>query len=72
MTDIKEFTPTELLHEINIVKVSHDNLKDNVIDLTHIIDDTTALINEKLDYIRELEKKYIELIEELDNRKLIE
>jgi hypothetical protein len=71
MNILTGYTPTELLHEINIVKVSHENLKESVIDLTRVIDDTTTLINEKLSYISELEKRYIELIEELDNRKLI-
>jgi hypothetical protein len=71
MNILTGYTPTELLHEINIVKVSHENLKESVIDLTRVIDDTTTLINEKLDHISKLEKRYVELIEELDNRKLI-
>jgi len=72
METLTEYTPTELLHEINIVKASHERLKNDVIELTQVIDETTILINNKLDFIRDLEKRYIELIDEMNDRNLIE
>jgi len=68
---INDLTPTELLFEINRIKVTHDNLKMTIIELTNVIDSTTKEINIKLDELTVVEKSYIELIEELDNRKLI-
>lgn len=68
---MNELTPTELLLEINKLKATHDSLKLEVVELINIIDDTTKEINIKLDKIRIVEKSYIELIEEMDNRKLI-
>ena len=68
---INDITPTELLFEINRIKVTHDNLKMTIIELTNVIDSTTKEINIKLDELTVVEKSYIELIEELDNRKLI-
>lgn len=68
MEDLSKHTPTELLKMINDTKVEHDILKDNIAADTKQIDDITAVINEKLDQLTIIEKKYVRLIEELNNR----
>jgi predicted alternative tryptophan synthase beta-subunit len=68
MEDLSKHTPTELLKIINDTKTEHDNLKDDIAADTKQIDDITVVINEKLDQLTITEKKYVKLIEELNNR----
>lgn len=68
MENFKEHTPTQLLKLINDTKDSHDRLKEEIINDTHKMDELELGINKKLDNLDELEKRYITLIEELNNR----
>ena len=75
MNDFINYTPTELLKMINDSKVEHDRLKQEIIDQTIELDNLEAILNEKIVIVNEkiqimtdVEKKYILLIEELNNR----
>jgi hypothetical protein len=68
MENLSGYTPTELLKMINDVKVKHDTLKEEVIAHTFDVEELEKKINEKLDTIQTLEKNYIALIEEINNR----
>ena len=68
MENLVNYTPTELLKLINVAKASHDQLKQEIIDHTFEIDEIERLINTKINQLDEIEKKYIALIEEMNNR----
>jgi hypothetical protein len=75
MDDLINYTPTELLKMINDSKVEHDRFKQEIIDQTIELDNLEKSINEKIELINNkilaisaIEKKYILLIEELNNR----
>ncbi len=68
MEDLTKHTPTELLKMINDVKTRHDVLKQEVINHTVEVDELTKKINEKIESLTELEKNYVELIEEMSKR----
>jgi len=68
MEDLKKYTPIELNKMINDVKEKHDSLKQEVIAHTIEIDSLEKVINEKILVISQLEKNYIELIEEITSR----
>ena len=75
MNDFINYTPTELLKMINDSKNEHEWLKQEIIDQTIELDNLEKNINEKIEYINnriqsmsDVEKKYIILIEELNNR----
>jgi hypothetical protein len=68
MEDLKKYTPIELNKMINDVKEKHDTLKQEVIAHTIEIDSLEKVINEKIMVISQLEKNYIELIEEITSR----
>jgi len=71
MSQFKEHTLTELLKLANDAKAMHDDLKEQIINDSKVIDDLTAKINEKIDLLNYIEKNYVEIIEELDNRDAI-
>ena len=71
MENLSKYTPTELLKLVNDTKSEHDALKTEIIDLTMVVEEKTILINKKLENLDVLEKKYITLIEELNNRNVI-
>lgn len=68
MEDLTKYTPTELLKMINDVKAKHDALKQEIIDHTIEVDEIEKKINDKLEVLTEIEKNYVELIEEINNR----
>ena len=68
MEDLSKHTPTELLKMINDTKTKHDKLKDDIAADTKQIDEITVVINKKLDQLTIIEKEYVKLIEELNNR----
>jgi len=68
MEDLSKHTPTELLKMINDSKAKHDNLKQEIIDLTYEIEVLEEKINARIDVLSKTEKNYVELIEELNNR----
>ena len=68
MEDLSKHTPIELNKMINDAKTEHDSLKLEIVEDTKQIDELTIKINEKLAQLEVIEKNYIILIEELNNR----
>jgi len=68
MEELNKYTPIELNKMINDVKEKHDKLKQEVVDYTYELDKLEKKMNEKIVIINELEKNYIELIEEITSR----
>jgi len=68
MKDISKYTPTELLKMINDSNTAHDALKQEIIDHTFEVDELEIKINQKIEKLTEIEKNYVILIEELNNR----
>ena len=68
MENLSGYTSTELLKMINDNKAKHDTLKQEIIDYTYQVDELEEIINNKLNELTEIEKNYITLIDELNNR----
>ena len=68
MEDLTKYTPTQLLHMLNDNNAKHESLKKDIINHTIEVDELTVLINDKLKTLEELEKNYITLVEEINNR----
>jgi hypothetical protein len=68
MENLSGYTETELLKMINDSKVEHDKLKKEIVDHTFQVDELEKIINGKINKLTEVEKNYIVLIEELNNR----
>jgi hypothetical protein len=68
MENLNTYTPIELLKLINDSKSEHENLKQEIINHTIEVDELEKIINGKLDKLKLIELRYIELIEELNNR----
>lgn len=68
MENLSGHTEIQLVKLINDIKIKHDTLKQEVIGHTFEIDVLTKKVNEKLIVIEQLEKNYVELIEELSTR----
>lgn len=68
MGELFDYTPTELLKAINDINVKHESLKLEIINHSIEIDDIEEIIKNKLTVLDELEKTYIILIEEINNR----
>lgn len=66
---LKKFTTTELLYEVNKLKKTHDNIKQELIKLTYDLETMENRINDKLLILNETEKKYNILVDEINNRK---
>jgi hypothetical protein len=72
MENLSGYTPTHLLKMINDVKVKHDALKQEIINDTLEIDELEIRINKKIETLTELEKNYVALIEEMENRNAVQ
>ena len=72
MKELNKYTPIELLKMINDIKSRHDILKQEVINHTQEIDEIETKINEKIDELNTLEKNYVIIIEEMNNRNAIQ
>lgn len=75
MEELSKYTPTQILKMINDSKDSHEKLKREIIDDTYIFDDLEKKIkeleiniNKKINTLHTIEKNYVALIEELNNR----
>ena len=75
MSELTKLTDTELIKQLNDNKQKHDNLKQEIIDDTHEFDDyvikKSEEINNKIKILDEIEKNYVQLVEELNNRDAI-
>lgn len=68
MEDLSKYTPTELLKLINDAKNKHESLKQEIINHTLEIDNLEETINKKIEQLDEIEKQYVQLIEEMEKR----
>lgn len=68
MEDIKTITPTHLLKLINDSKFEHEKVKTELHKLLTESDELEILINSKLLELEAIEKQYIILIEEMNER----
>ena len=68
MENLSGYTPTQLLKMINDSTVEHERLKKEIIEFTYTFDELEVEINKKIDALTVQEKKYVALIEELNNR----
>ena len=68
MENLSGYTETELLKFVNDSKAMHDALKKEIVDHTFQVDELEKIINNKLWELSEVEKNYVALIEELNNR----
>ena len=68
MENLSGYTPTELLKMSNDVTAKHNALKQEIINHTIEADELEKKINEKLIILDQLEKNYVALMEELNNR----
>jgi len=63
-----KYTPTDLLKIANDIKSEHEKIKKTIIDDTHEADKLKDKINKNLLKLEELEKKYVNIVEEIDKR----
>jgi hypothetical protein len=68
MEDLSKLTPTELLKRGNDIKVKHDALKQEIIDITFEIEKLENNIEEKLLVMDELERNYVRIIETIETK----
>lgn len=71
MNDLSKYTSTELLKIINDINIQHEALRKEIISDTFEIDRLEKLINKKIERLNQLEKYYVDLIEEMNNRNAI-
>lgn len=68
MEELEKYSLTELLKIINDKKQEHEILKQEIVDHTIEVDELEIKINQKLQKLSQLEKEYVELIEEISKR----
>jgi len=68
MENLSGYTPTELLKMINDCKVKHEVFKKEIVELVDEVETLELKINARIDVLTAMEKNYVELIEELNNR----
>ena len=71
MENLKEYTPTELLKMLNDIATKHDLLKKEIISTSYQLEKIEKEIKTKLILLDELEKNYIEIIENLKEKNVI-
>jgi hypothetical protein len=69
MENLSGYTPTELLKMGNDLGNEHATIKETITKKTYQIEELEGEINELLEKLETVEKKYVEIIEEIDNRK---
>lgn len=68
MESYSKYTPTELLKLGNDLSNEHKQLKEVIINLTVEVDELEIEINEKLEKLNIIEKLYVDVVDELNNR----
>lgn len=68
MENLSSYSPIELQKMINDTNLSHEKIKEEIIDLSIEIDRIQAIINEKIEQMNNLENNYVNLIEEYMKR----
>lgn len=62
MKELNEMTPIELNVLLNKVNENHEIIKSHINALTYEIDEKEIEINKKLDKLKTLEDKYVEIM----------
>lgn len=68
MENLEKYTPIELLKQLNNIKLEHDVVKNKIIEYTNEIDLLEKTITLELTILSDIEKRYIDLIQEINNR----
>lgn len=69
MENLTKCTPTELLKIGNDIVAKHEALKMDIINDSILIEELQKKINDKLKQLDDLEKNYVLVVEEINNRK---
>lgn len=72
MENLSGHTPTQLLKMSNDITTQHGLLKKEIIELTYQADEIEKIINQKLALLDELEKNYVDIIEEMEKKNVIQ
>lgn len=67
MENINELTPIELQKLGNDIKLKHDMLKQDIITLTHQMEELENILKEKAETLQDYERQYVEIVEKLIN-----
>lgn len=68
MEDLSGYTSTELLKMFNEVTDKHSKLKEEILNLVTELESLEKTVNDKIELLGIYERKYIKLIEEINNR----
>jgi uncharacterized protein YlxW (UPF0749 family) len=68
MEDYSNYTLIELNKMINDIQQKHEQLKGEIVNHSYEIENIERIVNDKLEILNNLEKKYIALIEEITKR----
>lgn len=63
MEDLTKLTPIELQVKGNQIKAKHDDLKQEIIDITYEIEELEKTMNEKALEMQKLEENYVKIVE---------
>ena len=66
--EIKHKTPTELLKLSTDTKNRHDKIKEDIDILLEMYDKISEEINNKINELEEVEKIYVEIVDEIESR----
>ena len=66
--DLKQKTPTELLKLSTDTKNQHDKVKEDITTLLELYEKISVEINNKIDELNEVEKLYVNIVEEIESR----
>lgn len=67
--DFTKYSELELLKISNDTKKEHDILREEIVQHTYEIDEIHKQINKKLERLTVLEDRYVEVMEEIVNKK---
>lgn len=65
MEDLSKYTPIELQKMSNDITAQHAALKEKIIADTYEMEELEKRINENVQLLQELEKNYVEIVENL-------
>jgi septal ring factor EnvC (AmiA/AmiB activator) len=69
MSDLNDYTPTELVKLSEDIKKKHSELKTNMLVLTKQIEDIEKIINENMSELVALEQLYFDIVTKIDEIK---
>jgi hypothetical protein len=69
MESYSKLTETELLREMDKCKEQHEGIKGEIMEITTDIEEKEKIVNSKLEQLENVEKIYVDLLQEMTNRK---